>query len=139
MSTTYHEAVKRVYSMSVWMSNHDGYKIAKVHIFKHLSAKRRETFMYSLLNSDSPCVLSLRNYFQLKSVAIEWFREYFLQKYQLSDVLSNPLCAVISRIGDELCWEQWKIILSLSFKISNVVLIGYSNKIPFLFQLWKDI
>ena len=99
LSITYHKAVKRICSMNVWESNHDACKIAEVHIFKHLYAKRRAAFMYSLLKSNSPCVLPLRNYFQLKSFAVESFREYFLQEYQLSDVFSNPLCAVYSRIN----------------------------------------
>ena len=84
--------------MNVFESNHDACNIGEVHIFKHLYAKRCAAFMYSLLKSNSPCVLPLRKYFQLKSFAVESFRKYLLQEYQLSDVISNPLCVVNSRI-----------------------------------------
>ena len=44
-------------------------------------------------------VLSLKNYFQLKSFAVESFRECFLQEHQLLSLFSSPLCAVNSRIN----------------------------------------
>ena len=94
LSSTYQKAVKRICSMNVWESNHDVCKIAEVHIFKHSSAKHRTAFKSSLIKSNSPCVLPLRNFFQLNSFVVEPFMEYFLQEYQLSDVFSNPLCAV---------------------------------------------
>ena len=77
----------------LWESNHDACKIAEVHIFKHLYAKYLAVFKFSLLKSESPCVLPLRNYFQLKSFAVDSIREYLLLEYQLSDVFSKPLCA----------------------------------------------
>ena len=81
------------------VSIHDACEIAEVHVFKHLYAKRRAAFMYSLLKSNSPCVLPFRNYFKLNSFAVQSFREYFLYEYQLSDVFSNSLCAVNSKIN----------------------------------------
>ena len=63
LSINYHKVVKSICSMNVWESNHDACKIAEVHIFKYLYAKRRASFMYSLLKSNSPCVLQLRIYF----------------------------------------------------------------------------
>ena len=54
--------------------------------------------MFSLLKLNSPCVLLLKYYFQLKSFEVESIREYFLQEYQISDVFSNKLCVVASRI-----------------------------------------
>ena len=76
LSIFYQEAVKRTCSMNVWVSNHDACNIAEVHIFKHLYAKRRAAFMYSLVKSNSPCVPPLRNYFQLKYFAVESFKVF---------------------------------------------------------------
>ena len=98
LSNTYHKAVKRIYIMNVWESNHDACKIAEVHIVILSYAKRRAAFMYSLLNSNSPRVLPLRKKFQLNSFAVDSFKEYFLQEYLFSDVFPYPLCAVNSRI-----------------------------------------
>ena len=49
---------------------HEAYKIIKIYFSKHQYAKRHAAFIFSLLNSKSPCVLSLRYNFQLKSFAL---------------------------------------------------------------------
>ena len=83
LSITYHKAVKRIRSMNVWESSHDACKITEVLNFKDLYAKRRAAFMFLLLKSINPCVLPVRNFFQLESFAVDSLRELFLQKYRL--------------------------------------------------------
>ena len=83
----------------MWENNHDACKAVEVHIFKQFYVNLRAAFMFSLPKSNSPCVLQLKHYFQLKSFAADSIREYFLQEYQVLDVFSNPLCAINSKIN----------------------------------------
>ena len=99
ISVAYHKAVKRICSMNVWESNHGACKTADVNIFKHLYAKRRITFMFSLRDTKSPCILPLKYYYQFRSIAANATKSYFLNEYQLVDLFSNPLCAIHARIG----------------------------------------
>ena len=56
LSVCYHKAVKKVAHLNVWDSNHLACDIVNVPIFIHLAAKRAICFLFSLLNSQSPCV-----------------------------------------------------------------------------------
>ena len=85
--------------MNMWESNHDACKIVEAHVFKHLYAKRRETFIYSLLKSYSLCVLPIEKLCSTENFRSSIVQVFFLQEYQLSYVFSNQLCAVSSRIN----------------------------------------
>ena len=98
ISVAYHKAVKRVSGMNVWQSNHDACKVAGVNTFKHLYAKRRVNFLFSLRDSKSPCLTSLRYYLCFQSFIRNQIVDYFRDVYEVPNLLENPLCAIRARI-----------------------------------------
>ena len=67
-------------------------------IFKHLVAKKLINFAFSLIPSNSPCLSSHKYYFRAYSNYGKEIKKLFYEKYQITDVFDNPLCAVIARI-----------------------------------------
>ena len=98
MSVTYHKAVKRISGHNVWDSNHDACETAGVYVFKHLLAKRMLCFWHNLTKSKSPCLGNLRYFFRHSSSIFLKLNKLFHDVYSV-DILDNPLCAIISRIG----------------------------------------
>ena len=98
LSVCYHKAVKKVAHLNVWDSNHLACDIVNVPIFIHLAAKRAICFLFSLLNSQSPCVSPFRFYFKYSSHIKSSLSTYFDAKYNICRLLDNPLCALIARI-----------------------------------------
>ena len=99
LEVTYHKAVKRIAHLNVWDSNHEACEIVDVPIFKHLFSKRIICFYHSLINSNSPCLLPFKTYFKYNSCILKNIKTIFASKYEVNDVMANPLCAIISRIN----------------------------------------
>ena len=98
VSVAYHGAVKRTCGMNKWDGNHVACETVGVDTFKHLHARRLISYTYALLNSRSPCLVHLSNYFRFMSQISSNVEKFFSDNYQLANVYSNPLCAVIARI-----------------------------------------
>ena len=98
MSVTYHKAVKKISGHNLWDSNHDACESVGLYMFKHLLAKRMLCFWNNLIMSKSPCLTNLRYYFRHSSSIFHNLKKLFHDVYSV-DILDNPLCAIISRIG----------------------------------------
>ena len=98
VSVAYHGAVKRTCGMNKWDGNHVACETVGVDTFKHLHARRLISYTYALLNSRSPCLVHLSNYFRFMSQISSNVEKFFRDNYQLANVYSYPLCAVIARI-----------------------------------------
>ena len=98
LSVCYHKALKKVAHLNVWDSNHLACDIVNVPIFKHLAAKRALCFLISLISSQSPCIAPFKSYFKYSSNIKTSLSTYFNVKYNIVNLLKNPLCAVIARI-----------------------------------------
>ena len=98
MSVTYHKAVKRISGHNVWDSNHDACDTAGVYVFKHLLSKRMLCFWNNMTKSRNPCLGNLRYYFRHSSSIFQRLSKLFYEVYSV-DILNNPMCALMSRIG----------------------------------------
>ena len=94
----YHRAVKRIAGLSGWDSNHLACRIASLPIFKHLINKKVLNFYFRILNSNSPCLSGLRNYFRFHSHIKYDLCNIFNDIYLVKDIFNNDLIALQSRI-----------------------------------------
>ena len=98
ISVAYNKAVKKIYFLKVWDSNHLACCSARVNIFCHMYAKRMITHNLSFFKSDSPCMYYLKYYFRYSSCIYRILCKYFLCNYDVHDVADNSLCALKARI-----------------------------------------
>ena len=98
MEVAYDKAVKRVCNLNVWDSNHSACDMIGVDIFKHLYAKRKIDLIFSLINSQSPCLQVLKYYFYFSSLFSRDTSNFFFAAYGIVEVFENPMCAILSLI-----------------------------------------
>ena len=73
--------------------------VAGVSIFRHLQAKRYLGFMFSLLESLSPCLTRFKYFSRYGSRLCKAVSNIFSTVYNVNDVFENPLCALLARIN----------------------------------------
>ena len=99
LAITYHKAVKRVARLNVWDSNHEGCSIVGVPIFQHMMSKRIVSYFFSLMKSESPCLLPYKYYFRHLSFINKEIDNLMESKYEVINFKINPLCALFSRLN----------------------------------------
>ena len=99
IAVTYHKAVKRVCGLNVWDSNHAACDAVGVSIFQHLHAQRLVKHLFSVISSGSPCMKHLVYYFKYQSNICRETKNFFWAQYGVSDLLNQPICALMSRIS----------------------------------------
>ena len=58
----YHNAMKKIAKLDIWDSNHLAADKTGLTLFTHLINKRQITFLFSLCNGDSLCIMPLKQY-----------------------------------------------------------------------------
>ena len=99
LSIVYHKAIKRVVNLSKWDNNHDACCLANLPIFKHFLNNKLINFVFSIINSKSPCIANLKTYFVRDSFLMKYTQEIFTSLYEVENVLNNDLAALKSRIN----------------------------------------
>ena len=79
-------------------NNHSACDMIGVDIFKHLYAKRKIGLIFSLINSQSPCLQVLKYYFYFSSLFSRDTSNFFFAAYGIVEVFENPMCAILSLI-----------------------------------------
>ena len=66
-SIAYNGAIKRIWGLNLWDSNHDACEAVGVENFRHLNSQRLKRFIYRLFTSRSPCTVQMCYYFRFIS------------------------------------------------------------------------
>ena len=99
IATTYHRALKRIVGLSPYHNNHDAASLSGMLLFQHLVSSRVVSFLFRLINDKSNCMTDLKGYFRNDSIMSKNIKMYFKDKYKLSSLYDNDLCAIKSRIS----------------------------------------
>ena len=97
-AVAYHKAIKKLYNLSPYDSNHYACDIGGFEIFKHLQSKRMLKYCYSLFKSQGSCMKRMRYYINFLSNVKSNIRRIFQNEYDITDVFRNDIDAVLSRI-----------------------------------------
>ena len=98
LAVAYHKCIKRIRGLPVWESNHKVCEQTGLNTFEHLVNKKIVSFLFSIINNDSPCLKPLNFYFRRDSYIVKNVQLIFNRKYQINDVLNNEVAAVKARI-----------------------------------------
>ena len=94
----YHKALKRIYSMSSHVSNHEICNICDILMFKHYVNSKVISFTYKLLKSDNACLLPHKYYFCNCSEVLKNVNEILKGIYGVLTIKDNDLDALKARI-----------------------------------------
>ena len=97
-AVTYHKAIKKIARLNVWDSNHEACSLVGVPIFTHLMAKRILSFFYSVINSQSICLVPYKYYFKYASSFNCQLNLLMENKYGVKNFKLSPLCALVARL-----------------------------------------
>ena len=95
----YHKAVKRLLGLPFKSSSHEACISADLLTLEHLLSVKMLCFGYSVINSHSPCIRSLKSYFITKSNWMKKFRILTRSKYDIDNMLEGDRDAMHSRIS----------------------------------------
>ncbi len=95
----YHKSIKRIAKQSTWSSNHDSCERLELPIFKHMINAKILNFYMNILNSNSPCLSNLKQYYRSKSFIKTELCRIFVTEYGVADIFDNDLMALNARIG----------------------------------------
>ena len=99
LGVSYHKAIKKVNGFNIWESNHLVCERVGLPIFRHLLNRRRISFLFSLIETESPCILPLKDYFKNSSCILKHTQYSFEKEYCVQNILANELDALIARIN----------------------------------------
>ena len=94
----YHKAIKRMLNLPKTESNHYACEQAGLPILKHFINKKIVTFLFSVVNSKSPCLASLKYYYRHSSFLKNVVCKKFTDDYNIHNLMENDLDALKSRI-----------------------------------------
>ena len=81
LGVAYHKAIKKMFGLPFWESNHYTCDVAELQIFRHLINKRIVSFLFAITRSHSPCMLPLIDYFKSKSYILKHTQNVFRYIY----------------------------------------------------------
>ena len=97
-AVAYHKALKRLAGLAPWDSNHRACEILNFPIFIHNVNNRLISYLFSLVHSKSPCLVTLRYYLRYSSFFMSNVSNIFRNQYGVINILQNDLAALKSRI-----------------------------------------
>ena len=98
MEVTYHKAIKKMLGLPWRFSNHIACEVAGLPIFNHFINKRILCFLFNMIQTTSPCILPLRDYFMYDSHLVKSLSLIFNESYSVNNILNNNQLALKSRI-----------------------------------------
>ena len=99
LAVNYHKAIKRILGLRTWDNNHDACERSGLPISKHFIYRKMLLFLFSLINSKSPCLYNLKLYFKYDSCLVKNIEKISTECYNVDRVLDNNLQALLSRIN----------------------------------------
>ena len=99
MEIAYHKAIKKIIGLPRWASNHRACELIGLQTFNHLINKRTLNFVFSLINSKSPCLLPLKDFLRYDSCIVKHVAETFRNVYSIDDIFDNYRLALYARIN----------------------------------------
>ncbi len=98
LTVNYHKCVKKIVQQKWSYSNHDSCEEAGLPILKHLLNLRLVSFAFSLVNTESPCILPNEPYLINASLFVKRILNLFMTEYNVSYLFDNDFDAIKSGI-----------------------------------------
>ena len=98
MRKAYHNCIKQMLHLPTWESNRHACHLAGLPIFKHFLNNKILSYLFSIINSKSPCLSPLLYYFKYDS-HISYHTKLICQnEYNVGNVIENDIDALRVRI-----------------------------------------
>ena len=124
-SVSYHSALKKILGIPKFYSNHFTCNALNTLTFENFINFKCLKFLFWLSKCNSDCFYLHKIYFLNSSNYISNFNKLWFNKYGVTNVLENDLCALISRIWFVQSREESSMFLSFCFEKLYIFIIIY--------------
>ena len=98
-ATSYHNCVKQLFNQPSWKSNHAACDKTGLPIFKHLISWKNFSFVLNLMKTQSASIARHKYYITMYSDVLHGVRQKFKDAYQIGNVYTDDIEAILSRIS----------------------------------------
>ena len=98
LSINFHKCIKKIAGVQWSANNHDLCEDMGILTFKHFINNSIISFFHNLINSKSACTERHKHYFLFSSITLKMLNKLFHKIYSITNVMTNDLDAVKSRI-----------------------------------------